>query len=68
MFSMHNNLMKRYQKELKTNTAHVEQIATLSVSINFSLSEKKNLKLTVHINHSWKTEIWKRNSKMPKEK
>ena len=65
---MHNNLMKRYQKELKTNTAHVEQIATLSVSINFSLSEMKNLKLTVHINHSWKTEIWKRKSKMPKEK
>ena len=52
MLSVHNNLMKRYQKELKTNTAHVEQIATLSVSINFSLSEMKNLKLTVHIDHS----------------
>ena len=32
MLSMHNNLMKRYQKELKTNAAQVEQIATLSVS------------------------------------
>lgn len=33
MLTMHNNLMKRYQKELKTNTAQVEQIATLSVSV-----------------------------------
>ncbi|KAJ7364965.1 hypothetical protein OS493_007598 [Desmophyllum pertusum] len=31
MLSMHNNLMKRYQKELKTNTAQVEQITTLSL-------------------------------------
>ena len=29
---MHSNLMKRYEKELKTNTAQVEKIATLSVS------------------------------------
>ena len=34
MLSMHNNLMKRYQKELKTNTAQVEQITTLSVSVH----------------------------------
>ena len=33
MLSMHNNLMKRYQKELRTNTAQVEQITTLSVSL-----------------------------------
>ena len=31
---MHNNLLKSYQKELKTNTAQVEQITTLSVSVN----------------------------------
>ena len=34
MLSMHNNLMKQYQKELKTNTAQVEQITTLSVSVS----------------------------------
>nr|XP_058949345.1 centrosomal protein of 290 kDa-like [Pocillopora verrucosa] len=39
MLSMHNNLMKRYQKELKTNTAHVEQIATLSLE-NRDLEKK----------------------------
>ncbi|PFX25206.1 centrosomal protein of 290 kDa-like [Stylophora pistillata] len=39
VLSMHNNLMKRYQKELKTNTAHVEQIATLSLE-NRDLEKK----------------------------
>ncbi|XP_073233357.1 uncharacterized protein [Porites lutea] len=39
MLSMHNNLMKRYQKELKTNTAQVEQIATLSLE-NRDLEKK----------------------------
>ncbi|XP_020615107.1 centrosomal protein of 290 kDa-like [Orbicella faveolata] len=39
MLSMHNNLMKRYQKELKTNTAQVEQITTLSLE-NRDLEKK----------------------------
>ena len=30
---MHNNLMKRYEKELKSNTAYVERIAELNVSL-----------------------------------
>ena len=30
---MHNNLMKRYERELKTNMQHVETITTLNVSI-----------------------------------
>lgn len=39
MLSMHNNLMKQYQKELKTNTAQVEQITTLSLE-NRELEKK----------------------------
>ena len=31
MLSLHNDLMKKYQKEQRTNTAQVEKIATLSV-------------------------------------
>ncbi|EDO34912.1 predicted protein [Nematostella vectensis] len=33
MLTMHTNLMKRYQKELKTNTEQVEQIATLTLEV-----------------------------------
>ena len=33
MMSMYNSLMKRYEKELKTNTRHMETIATLNVRI-----------------------------------
>ena len=33
MMLMHNNLMRRYEKELKTNVEHVETITTLNVSI-----------------------------------
>ena len=29
---MHSNLMKRYEKELKMNTTHVEKMAVLTVS------------------------------------
>lgn len=32
LLSMHNKLMKRYEKELKTSTAHTETIAALNVS------------------------------------
>ncbi|KAL9976136.1 hypothetical protein ACROYT_G013391 [Oculina patagonica] len=39
MLSMHNNLMKRYQKELRTNTAQVEQITTLTLE-NRDLEKK----------------------------
>lgn len=31
MILMHNSLMKRYEKELKTNVEHVETITTLNV-------------------------------------
>jgi len=51
MLSMHNNLMKRFQKELKTNTAQVEQIATLSVCI-YSDS------LTASFNYARQTLVW----------
>ncbi|XP_038069731.1 centrosomal protein of 290 kDa-like [Patiria miniata] len=33
LLSMHNKLMKRYEKELKTNTAHTETIAALNLRI-----------------------------------
>jgi len=32
---MHSNLLKRYQKELKTNTSQVEQIAAITVNVLF---------------------------------
>ena len=48
MLSMHNNLMKRYQKELKTNTAQVEQITTLSVSVTAGLQEVLNETFRLH--------------------
>ncbi|XP_006811634.1 centrosomal protein of 290 kDa-like [Saccoglossus kowalevskii] len=30
---MHNNLMKRYEKEVKSNTSHIETISTLNLRI-----------------------------------
>ncbi|KAK3737297.1 hypothetical protein QZH41_008205 [Actinostola sp. cb2023] len=39
LLSMHSSLMKRYQKELKTNTLQVEQIATLTLG-NIELKQK----------------------------
>ena len=32
---MHNNLMRRYEKELKINVEHVETITTLNVSYRY---------------------------------
>lgn len=35
MLSLNKDLMKKYQKELRTNTAQVEQITTLNVCLLF---------------------------------
>ena len=43
MMLIHNNLMRRYEKELKVNVEHVESITTLNVSHFFHTVKQKKL-------------------------
>lgn len=52
LLTMHNSLMKRYEKELKTNMQHVETITTLNLKIHELEQKLKQAELKVKQNET----------------
>ncbi|XP_077982488.1 uncharacterized protein LOC144437422 [Glandiceps talaboti] len=48
ILSMHNNLMRRYEKEVRTNTNHIETIAALNLRIHDLEQKLKEAQLRIH--------------------